>query len=175
MFWFSSRFILMTFLLSALAGVITVQKYQIEKLRIERDTAQQNHVEKDIFIQALHQQIRTQEAAQQRLQKESAQIRLHQMQREAAIKRTYETRLVHHWADTRLPESIIRMLQHDTFSGASAYVQHVPHSQPVHIPRRCAHNERGTPSCTRSRQSRVGGMCGASGHDSRLSTAPPRP
>lgn len=164
----------MTFLLSALASVITVQKYQIEKLRIERDTAQQNHVEKDILIQALHQQVRTQEAAQQRLQKESAQIRLHHMQREAAIKRTYETRLVRDWADTHLPDSIIRMLQHDIFIGASAYVQHLPHSKPVHTPHQCAHNERGTPSCTRSRQSCVGGMCGASRYDSGLPTAPPR-
>ncbi len=173
MFWFTSRFILITFLLSALTSVITVQKFKIEKLRIERDAAQQSHIQKELLIKALRQQVRMQETAQWALQQEISQIRLRQTQQETTIKGAYEIRDVRHWADTRLPDSIIRMLQHDTFTGARAYAQHVPQSKPVHIPRRCAHNERGAPSCARSRYSRVGGMCGASRYDSRLPTAQP--
>lgn len=138
----ASRFVLITLMLSALAGVITIQKLKIDKLGVERDAAQQSNAKKEAFIRALHQQVRAQEAAQQTLQQEITRIHQRQIQRETTIKGSYETRLVRHWAKSRLPESVICMRQHDTFTRASAYVQRLSSGDAVQPPRECAHYER---------------------------------
>ncbi len=142
MFWPPSRFILITLLLSVLASAITIQKFKIEKLQVERDAAQQSNAEKAAFIRALHQQARVQEAEQQTLQQEVAHIHQQQIQRETMLKRIDETRLVRHWAKSRLPEPIIRLHEHGTFSNASAYVQRLPSGDAVQPPRKCTYNER---------------------------------
>ncbi len=136
MFNIPSRFILVAFLLSALGSVITLQNLKIKSLRLERDAAQQNKVEKESLIRALHQQAHVQEVAQLALQQQISQIRQRHIQQEATIRRMHEMQnTMHHWANTRLPKPIIRLREHDAFTGTRAYLQHLPESGPVHAPR----------------------------------------
>lgn len=119
-------------LVGLLGTVIWIQRDSLKAEQERANRAEQAVADKDGAIQVLIEAARRSKVAVGKLQADKEGIAATLNERERTIESLqYENATIRTWADTSLPDAIVRMRAHGTITGADDYRQRMPASDAV--------------------------------------------
>lgn len=137
MSWLAARLTTALVVLAALvAGAFHVRALRAElaAAQQQRDLAQQAIVDRDGTIGRMQQDAADKAKQQAQLNRAHVSIAMRLNSVQLRNRRLMdENAALRAWADTPLPDDIVRLQASPAFTGADNYIKHVPSGDPVHV------------------------------------------
>lgn len=145
-----------------LIAIIYMQHNQLTLVKARAEKAEQQLMHQQTQLTALQEGVKANQKLLTTMQHKQRQIHTTLSERERHLDQLIQqSDTLRSWATTALPDAIIRLRQHPTFTGANAYLEHLPASDTVPASGICTNDEPRVDSDSGENRSRLGSVCGA--------------